>query len=380
MPRPRILCISLSPIARDARVLRQLSVLRDHGDVTTVGFGPTPPGVATHVQVPDGAATLPQTPLGVVKLATHRLASAELDAPAARFALRALEGEHFDLVVANDARALALAFRLAGGAPVWGDMHEWAPGQRDQYFVWRHMVAPLMDHMCSKYLPRCAAVSTVAESLVAEYHRVYGVSAELVRNARPWEDLHPTPLAADGRIRLAHSGGAEPNRNLSMLVEAALELEHTTLDLYLVPANDGGRYLRTLESLAAASSRVTIHPPVAPSELPATLNAYDVGVFSLPPDNFNMANCLPNKLFDFLQARLAFAVSPSPEMARFVRTYELGVVSTDYSRDSFVAALRELTPDRVAAAKQSAHRHARELSDATDVSASHAIVRRLLGA
>lgn len=379
MPRPHILCISLSPIARDARVLRQLTVLREHGDVTTVGFGPTPPGVTTHVQVPDGAPTLPQTPLGVAKLATHRLHSAELDAPAVRFALSALEGQSFDLVVANDARVLALAFRLAGAAPVWGDMHEWAPGQRDQYFVWRHMVAPLMDHLCGEYLPRCTAVSTVAESLVAEYRRVYGVSAELVRNARPWEDLHPSPMASDARIRLAHSGGAEPNRNLTMLIEATLELEHTTIDLYLVPANDGGKYLSTLEELAATSSRVTIHPPVAPSELPKALNAYDVGVFSLPPDNFNMANCLPNKLFDFLQARLAFAVSPSPEMARFVRTNGLGVVSDDYSKESFVAALKELTPERVAAAKQSAHDHARVLSDASDVSTSHAIVRRLLG-
>jgi glycosyltransferase involved in cell wall biosynthesis len=258
-------------------------------------------------------------------------------------------------------------------------MHEWAPGQRDQYFVWRLMVAPLMDYMCRTYLPKCAAVSTVAESLAREYDRVYGTRAELVRNSRPWEDLEPTPLRADGRLRLVHSGGAEPNRNLTMLIDAAVELEHTTLDLYLVSAGDGGKYLRMLQERAAASDRVTIHDPVPPAELPVTLNAYDVGVFSLPPDNFNMENCLPNKLFDFLQARLAFAVSPSPEMARFVRENELGVVSADYSQDSFVQALRTLTPERVVAAKESAHRHAKGLSSDTDVAASHAIVRRLLG-
>ncbi|MGG5257963.1 glycosyltransferase [Phycicoccus avicenniae] len=379
MPRPRILCISLSPIARDARVLRQLRVLREHGDVTTVGYGPLPDGATDHVSVPEQLKTLPQTPVGALKLALRRLRSAELDAPAVRYALAALDGRRFDLVVANDARALALAFAVSGDAPVWGDMHEWAPGQRDQYFVWRHMVAPLMDHMCRTYLPRCAAVTTVAESLVAEYDKVYGTTAGLVRNARPWEDLEPSPMLDGGRIRLAHSGGAEPNRNLRMLMEASLELEHTSLDLYLVPAGDGGAYLRELEELAATSERLTIHPPVAPSELPSALNAYDVGVFSLPPDNFNMANCLPNKLFDFLQARLAFAVSPSPEMARFVTANDLGVVSTDYSKESFVAALRELTPERVATAKQAAHDHARTLSDETDVATSHALVRRLLG-
>ena len=109
----------------------QLAVLREHGDVTTVGYGPLPEGATEHVQVPDDALTLPRTPMGVLKLATHRLRSAELDAPAVRFALGALTGQRFDLVVANDARALALAFRLADGAPVWGDMHEWAPRQQD---------------------------------------------------------------------------------------------------------------------------------------------------------------------------------------------------------------------------------------------------------
>lgn len=379
MPSRRILCISLSPIHRDARVLRQLAVLAEHGEVTSVGYGPQPAHATEHVQVPDSALTLPQTPLGVVKLATHRLRSAELDAPAVRFALGALEGRRFDLVVANDARALALAFRLADGAPVWGDMHEWAPGQRDQYLVWRLMVAPLMDHMCRTYLPRCAAVTTVAQSLVEEYARVYDVTPELVRNARPFEALTPQPVPADGTLRLVHSGGAEPNRNLTMLVDTALALPHTTLDLYLVPAGDGGRYLRTLRERAAGSERVTIHDPVPPSELPRTLNAYDVGVFSLPPDNFNMENCLPNKLFDFLQARLAFAVSPSPEMARFVREHDLGVVSDDYSGESLERALASLTPEAVTAHKAAADRHAHGLSSATDVATSHALVARLLG-
>lgn len=381
MATPRILCISLSPISRDARVLRQLAVLAEHGDVVTVGYGPTPTGATEHVQVPDSALTLPQTPKGVVKLGLRRLRSAELDAPAVQFALARLEGQPFDLVVANDARALALAFAIAdagGRPPVWGDMHEWARGQRDQYFVWRTMVAPLMDHMCRTYLPRCAAVTTVAASLVDEYDRVYGVRPELVRNARPYTDLTPTPLPADGTIRLAHSGGAEPNRNLGMLVEAALELDHVTLDLYLVAAGDGGKFLRSLREQAARSPRITIHDPVPPADLPRTLNQYDVGVFSLPPDNFNMENCLPNKLFDFLQARLAFAVSPSPEMARFVTENDLGVVAADYSKDALVAALRMLTPERIMAAKTSAHARARSLSSDTDVATSHAIVSRLL--
>lgn len=376
-PRPRILCLSMSPLVRDARVLRQIAVLTEHGAVTTVGFGPAPPDVSDHVEIPAGRSTLPQTPLGVLKLATRRLRSAELDAPAVKFALTSLAGRQFDLVVANDARALGLAFAAAGEAPVWGDMHEWARGQRDQYFLWRHLVAPLMDHYCRVYLPRCAAVTTVAQSLVDEYRWVYGIRPELVRNARPYESLEPTPAAGDGTVRLVHSGGAEPNRNLAMLIDAARILDRATLDLYLVTGGNPG-YLDTLREHAQGDPRIRFRDPVPPADLPRTLNAYDVGVFSLPPDNFNMENCLPNKLFDFLQARLAMAVSPSPEMARFVRENELGVVAADYGLQSLVDALRELTPDRILAAKSAADAHARTLSSASDVATSHAIVSQLL--
>ena len=90
VPRPNLLVISLSPIHRDARVLRQLSVVAEFGHVTTVGFGPRPEGADEHFQVPDGLSTLPQTPLGIAKLGLRRLRAAELDAPASQWVLTAL--------------------------------------------------------------------------------------------------------------------------------------------------------------------------------------------------------------------------------------------------------------------------------------------------
>ena len=53
-------------------------------------------------------------------------------------------------------------------------------------------------------------------------------------------------------------------------------------------------------------------------EIVDTIAEYDIGLFILSPINFNYYHALPNKLFEFIQARLAIAVSPSPEMARIV--------------------------------------------------------------
>lgn len=380
MSRPQILSVSLSPITRDARVLRQVEVLARHGEVTTVGYGELPVHATHHLRVEDGLDSLPRTPLGVAKLATRRLESAELDAPGIRRALDLLQGHHFDLVVANDARALPLAHAVARGAPVWGDMHEWAAEEFSHVRTWRVLVAPLMDHLCRVYLPRSAAVTTVCEPLAERYAQRYGIDRpSIVRNAGPLRDLTPTPVE-EGRLRLVHSGGAIPGRNLEMLVAATEELPHTTLDLYLVRAGDGGRYLRELEGLAARSGRVTIHDPVAPAELPATLNQYDVGAFCMPPINVNAEYALPNKFFDFVQARLAHAVGPAPEMARLVRRHDLGVIADDFDQASFVRALLTLDVDSVRAAKQASHEHARELSSEQDEAVVSDIVTTLLAA
>ena len=370
--------VSFSPIHSDARVLRQLSVVARRAHVTTIGYGPQPTGADEHLQIPDGTPSLPQTPRGVALLAARRWRAAELSAPASRAALTLAGEQSWDAVVANDARALPVAHRLAKGAPVWADLHEWAPEERTHVLAWRLLVAPLMDHLCRTYLPRCAATTTVAASIADLYAERYGVRPEVMRNAAPWADLSPT--AVDGEtIRLVHSGGAIPGRNLEAMIDVVHALgDGYSLDLYLMPGGDGGRYLSALQSRAGGHARITFHDPVAPHELPATLNAYDIGVFWIPPFNTNARLTLPNKLFDFVQARLAIAVGPTMEMARVVREHGLGVVAEDFEVESAAASLRALTHEEITGFKDHAHAASRVLSFEAEAAVADRVLDGLL--
>lgn len=380
MSEPRILVISFSNIASDARVLRELSVVEKHGHVTTLGYGPKPKYGHEHLEVPASALSLPQTPGGVLKLALHAHRSAELAAPGNQAALRLLEGRSFDAVVANDARALPLAFAAAKGAPVWADLHEWAPEERTHITSWRILVAPFMDYLCRTYLPQCKETSTVGMEIVKLYHDNYGINPHLLMNAAPYADLQPSALSEDGTIRLVHSGGAVFGRNIEAMIEATIRAgERFTLDLYLVPANDGGAYLRKLREVAGGNPRVRFHDPVKPHELPGTLNAYDVGIFWIPPTHTNARLTLPNKLFDFVQARLAVAIGPTVEMVNVVEKHGLGVVSEDFSVDSIVRTLQALTPEDVAKYKLASHASAHELSFERQATVIDSIMGSLLG-
>ncbi|WP_309617614.1 hypothetical protein [Salinibacterium sp.] len=368
--------MSFSPIHADARVLRQIEVLRQHGEVTTVGYGAAPEGVTRHIEVPENASSLPETPFGVAKLALHLHHAVELTAPGERAVLaQVVASGHYDLVIANDARALPLAF-AADGSKVYADMHEWAAEERATVFVWRILVGPYMEYLCKKYLPRVAALTSVSAGLAALYGDRYGVNYEIVRNAADLSDLAPTPVDPN-IIRLVHSGTADAERNIVELIEATNRLgDRFSLDLYLLEVPGG--HLDVIRKLATNSPRVTVHDPVPPAALPTVLNQYDLGVFLYPLKTLSHLYHLPNKLFDFVQARLGLVFSPAPEIDAHIAEYGLGLITAGTTADALVDALRELSVEDVKGFKAAANRAARALSSAPDRAIQDALVSRLL--
>lgn len=378
---PQILVISFSDISVDSRVLREISVVEKHGHVTTLGYGPKPRYGHVHLQVPDKDKSLPQTIPGVLKLGLRLHKAAALAAPGNKAALRLLEGRTFDAVVANDARSLPLAFEVArrNGAPVWGDMHEFAPEERTHVTSWRMLVKPFMDWICRTYLPECKATTTVSNEFAKLYKAHYGIDPRIVMNASFFKDLEPSPMPEDGTIRLVHGGGAVYGRNIEGMIEAVKTIGNPlTLDLYLVPGGDGGAYLGKLKEIAGDDPRIRIHPPVKPQELLATLNHYDVGIHWLPPYSANAIYTLPNKIFEYVQARLAVAIGPTKEMVNLVDKYHFGLVSNGFTQQDILDTLRELNVENVREFKTAAHAAARDLSYETSAQVIDEVMEALL--
>lgn len=373
--RPRILCISFSDITADSRVLRQLDVLAEFGHVTTLSYGNKPTVAAEHLEIPRALPSLPQTPVGVFKLAARLYRSVALEAPAIKAALAAISGLTFDIVVANEARALPLAFEVGGSPKIWCDLHEWAPEERTHALSWRVLVSPFMRWVCAEYLPRVDASTTINDSIAAMYTREFDVTPSIVRNAIAYRrDLSPSGSDPEA-VRLVHSGGAVPGRNIEAIIEAVELLgDGYTLDLYLIPSREGNSYWRNLRRQIDASPRTTLHAPVSPEALPDALNSYDLGVFILPPLTPNHRHMLPNKFFDFVQARLGLVFGPSVETDRLIAEFELGVVTDGYTAESIADAIRRLRPEDIAMFKKRADGAAASLSSATDIATEQRIL------
>lgn len=354
--RPTLLIMAFSTLVSDARVLRQIRLFTDDYAVTTVGYGPAPDGVVEHVQVPDEVISWHLDRRLVV---LRRYQSAYDTSPVIQHLRPRLEPGQWDVVLANDVETVPLAVSLQPAGGVHADLHEYASRQNEESRRWRWFVAPYRRWLVRTWVSRAASVTTVGAILADEYRREFGLEAGVVPNAAPYADRSPTPVGDP--LRLVHSGAARRNRSLGVMLDAVrLTQRPVTLDLYLVP-NDPA-YLAELQHEAADLPQVRFNAPVSPDELVERLGACDVGVFVLPPLTFNYLNTLPNKFFDFVQARLGIVVGPSPEMAALVREHQLGTVTEDFTAESLARALDALTPEAVSGYKAASDAVARELS------------------
>lgn len=372
--RPSLLILSFSPIRSDPRVLKQVKLFSVVYDVTTCGYGPAPDGVVDHVEIPREARGWVDDK---VAIATRQYRRAYRNIQAVADARPKLAGRRFDGILANDLNAVPLALDLEPRFGVHGDLHEFAPREKDDDLTWRLAVAPFMRWLCRTYLPRLASVTTVARGIADQYEADYGVKVGVVTNAAPYADREPQPVHAP--IRLIHSAAGQRYRKLENFVELMRDAPAgVTLDMIVMPNEPD--YVAELKAMGEGVPGLTFRDPVPYDRLVETLAEYDVSMTFLPPTNFNLAHALPNKFFEAVQARLGLIIGPSPEMVAILEQYGLGAVVPDFSVESLRSLIAGLTPEKVAEWKRAADAAAHDLSSEAQQQAwSDAIATLLTG-
>jgi hypothetical protein len=273
----------------------------------------------------------------------------ELEALAA-----SLAAERFRLIVTHDVDLLPLAAAVAGGGgKLVFDAREFYPRHFEDRFSWRFFYAPLNRYLCRRYLRSCDRMLTVSEGFADAYRRHYGIAPLVVESVPPRFDLEPRPT--DGaRIRIVHHGNATPSRRTESMIETMDHLsERFSLDLMLMATDPP--YFEFLSTEAARRARVRIVPPVPYTELIPTTNRYDIGLFLCPPTTFNLRHTVPNKLFEFIQARLAVAIGPLPDQSAVLRRYGCGLIADDFSPQAMGKLLDGTSAAEIDELKRRAH-------------------------
>jgi glycosyltransferase involved in cell wall biosynthesis len=379
--RPRILILCYSDPNRDPRVRRQIDALRDDFEVVVAGL--VEGSVDGGVRALPISRSLPSSLRRKARRAgyffTRRFGRFYWDPTRTGFLrdLAASEGP-FDVVLANDIATLPLALAAAGGAGrVVFDAHEFYPDEFSGSGLWKVRMRPYVRWMCDTYLAQANCVTTVSNGIAGEYRRRFGIDSTVVSNAAPYHDLTPSPVGP-GPIQLVHHGAAIPARRIERMIDSMKFLgDDYELTLMLVRSRYTKRYFEQLEGRAEPVANVRFREPVPITRLCDVLNGYDLGVYLLPVNGLNDEYALPNKLFEFMQARLAVAVSPNPEMAGFVRELDLGVVTRDFTPEAMAEAIRGLSRRDIERHKECADRAARAVNAEDNATTWRSVMRAL---
>lgn len=375
-----ILIISFSDLQNDPRVYRQIKTLSRKYDIITAGFKEMTDVNTSFYEIrlnyPNPIKRLYK--LGIenallkkyIKYYKERFNFHEL--------YESLSGLKFDLIIANDLYALPLAvFLKKGNIRLLYDAHEYSPRQLENFLLWRLAKQKSFYYLCREFLPEVDKMITVSRGIAEEYKRRFGVDSEILTNATFYQDIRPSAVDPKN-IKIIHHGAATPARKMELMISAVKRLnERFTFDLYLKDI-DNGRYLKRLKKIASSNKNIRFRDPVHMTELVTTLNKYDIGLYLLPPVNFNQEYALPNKFFEFLQARLAQVIGPSREMVRVLEEYDLGVTVKDFSVKELAKTLQNLDVRWIEHYKHQADKYAYQLSAENDMVLLENIVHDLI--
>lgn len=264
------------------------------------------------------------------------------------------------IITANDLDTLPgcfLAARLRGRRLVY-DSHEYFTevpelvGRPHIRRVWLTLERLLFPHLETIY--------TVNASLARLYHERYGKPVKVIRNLPFAREIAPKSQASP---IILYQGALNLGRGIELMIDAMAHLPEYTL--WIVGSGDVEDELRTQAQLAPWRDHIVFHGFVPPEEL-ALLTAQAGLGLSLEADlgaNYHYAS--PNKVYDYLQARIPVLVSDLPEMRAVVETYRVGgILPLDQRNPEALAEhIRQLMhdPARYASHSQAADRAARTL-------------------
>jgi len=203
-----------------------------------------------------------------------------------------------------------------------------------------------LEHWLIRYADSVVTVSrSIAETLAA-WH---GVSVPRVvmncPSARPLVGAgvagaipRQRPLA-----RVVYQGMYLPERGLEELILSVPQFD--SAELYLRGYGDLEPALRALVEREGLQGRVHFLPPADPRYMVESLAGFDIGVVPYRPTHLCHQYCLPNKVFEYLQAGLALAVSALPELERLVKETETGELFDPERPDDIARAINALTKD-----------------------------------
>jgi glycosyltransferase involved in cell wall biosynthesis len=287
-----------------------------------------------------------------------------------------LDGARYDVVFAHDIPVLPLAVRLREGwdCAVVCDLHEIFPDQDEIRSRWWKAYWRRIER---DFLPQVDGIVCVNAAVKAYVRKTVhsDLPIGVVHNSVPFNAATPVPGEIhrlfgieEGQRVLVYAGSLRPNANLELLISSFAHANVPGWVLALVGVGSLESHLAELVNDLHASSRIALGKRVSQPDLIRVLSSADAGVLPYGAVGYHLI-ATPNKLFEYVQARLPLATTRLPEVERLIGANKDGVYLDFTIQETAASALkgflmRTPEPGQTARLEELAHRLSWERDEA----------------
>jgi len=250
--------------------------------------------------------------------------------------------KQFDVLLANDLDSL-LANYLAAKIkkkPLVYDSHEYFTEVPE--LVNRPAVKRIWEWLEKQLVPKVNAAYTVCDSIARIYTEKYGVDFRVVRNVPAKQNFNPRDdnTSEKGEKIILYQGAVNIGRGLEQAILAMKYLQGAKLLI----AGDGDikTELQQLTEREGLQNKVQFLGRLPIDELVQLTPQAHLGLSVEEDLGLNYRYALPNKLFDYIHARVPVLVTNLPEMAALVKSYRIGEITNTLEPKVLAEKMKEM--------------------------------------
>jgi glycosyltransferase involved in cell wall biosynthesis len=187
---------------------------------------------------------------------------------------------------------------------------------------------------------------TVSEPIAEEYRKAYNVNFRVIRNF-PYRSQFTAPepdiFQPESSRVIIYQGSLNPGRGIESMI---LAIKH--LEKYRFLVFGDGPLRGKLEKLVRDNSladRIRFMGRIPFNKLQSYTGQASLGISLEENLGSNYYYSLPNKLFDYIQARIPVLVSDLPEMKKIVRKYNIGIVTDTHDPVALAGIIKQMMED-----------------------------------
>jgi hypothetical protein len=328
----KILVLLTNPIENDSRVKKEIqTLLRETFDVTLISLNSRETFIQNHTIIKHIFRNFWIPGVNFLILST-------------KFFLKILKYiKKIDYLHCNDAQTLHLGLLckiLRPKIKFIYDSHELASDQGGSQLssIWFSLIEEIIFKFVDKTI-------TVSPSIAEWYKEEYEIPRPLVvlncppklKNS-PKENIFREKFGIDGNSKIfLYQGGLYDGRGIPFILSAFKKLNKK----YSVIFMGYGPFENEIQIASKSYPNIFFHPAVNQKELMDYTSSADWGLVMNENTSLNNYYCLPNKLFECIQAEIPIIASNLKELSKVVSTWNIGIVAEQITENGLLDAIKK---------------------------------------